>query len=105
MPDRQGYHPRVVGADGVTRATADAMIDRARATQAKVARGALDGRAPSVQAECREVLATIDFYLAELDAGARATVSRELVARLEAPAARYTPTVVPRRRVVVAGKV
>ena len=81
----------------IARATVDAMIDRARATQARVDRGDVDGRDPDVQAECREALATADAYVAGLPEAMRSTTATVLVARLEAPASRFTPTVQPRR--------
>ena len=90
----------------IARATVEALIDRALETQARVDRGEVDGRDPAVQAECGEVLATIDAYLAELPEATRAETSRALAARLAAPPVRYTATVPPKRRTIVrAGEV
>jgi len=85
----------------IRRTTVEAMIDRARATQAKVDRGELQGAAPAVQAECREMLATVDAYLAELDPAERTKTSAELVARFLAPQPKYAATVPPKRRPIV----
>lgn len=102
------HYCRWVGADGegiFNRAPdVDAMIQRARATQAKVDRGELDGRAPAVQAECRETLATIAAYLEPLPPAERAKLSRELVAAFLAPQARYAATVPTKRRVVTTAR-
>lgn len=84
----------------ISRATVDRMIDRARATQARIDRGELAGRDLEVQAECRETLATVDAYLATLPAAMQAVTSGQLVARLEARE-RFTATVPPKRRTVV----